>query len=115
MANVRRYQIGVVLIALFGVSIFAYRGRTVTSNNSSGAPTKSTIVKSRKFAPPAPNASIPFSGSLDIPQFVIASGGDTSIGGTLSVSGVIGQPVTDTSSGAALRLSAVFSILRCQI
>src|SRR5581483_1702468 len=45
---------------------------------------------------------------LDIPQSVIASGGDTSSGGTLSLTGTIGQPVAGDITGGSFVLSAGF-------
>src|SRR5579885_2028635 len=105
MTIIRRYQIAVVLVALFGISIFAYRGRT-GSNIDEPAPSRTTASKPTEKKAVPQKVVAPLSGGLDIPQSIIASGGDTSTGDVLSLTGTIGQYATDTSTGGGLTLTS---------
>jgi len=100
-----------VLVALFGLAIYANRGLQnsgpKTKNAASRAENpKLTVAKTGVAAKPAaPQQS---GGSFDIASSVIANGGGDSTGGSLSLTGVIGQPVVDTSSGGAFTLTSGF-------
>jgi len=103
---IKRYQLVAMLVALFGLGIYAHRRDGNQDFKTPSAPMQKVMRGVPKTI--AGKASTPQSGGLDIQNFVISSGGGDSTGGTLSLTGSIGQPVADTSSGGGFVITSCF-------
>ena len=107
-STIKQYQFAAALVVLCGLAVYANRGfvdrqqREIEIAPVKTTATPATVTVASPAASPQPG------GSFDIPSSVISAGGETSTGGALSLTGIIGQSVVGSSDGGSFSLSSGF-------